>query len=146
MSCWSLSFKGRAQKSSCFLFLLTLTTSFIYRPVSASSRLELKMVTLQETRIVPVGIILTFKAIAKLKCGGITARGLPNLLDALREDKGKMRERGVLTSQSVLVSSRLCGSPKVADEALVGLLLRLQSRIISRCASFTRLATERVVC
>jgi hypothetical protein len=75
-----------------------LSTSTTFFPSDIRQVEDPQMVTLQETRIVPVGIILTFKALAKFRCGGITTRGLPNLLDALREEKGKMRERGVLTS------------------------------------------------
>lgn len=60
--------------------------------------LDSNMVTLQQTRVVPVGIILASKAFVNLACGGISTRGLPNLLQALKEDSSKPRERGVLTS------------------------------------------------
>lgn len=64
------------------------------------------MVSLYQTRVVPVGIILASKAFVNLACGGIVTRNLPNLLDALKEERGKPRERGVLTSQSSIQSNR----------------------------------------
>lgn len=50
---------------------------------------------------VPVSIHLLSKSWANLACGGVECVGLPILLDALKEgtEKGKERERGVLTSQ-----------------------------------------------
>ncbi|CED84639.1 Phosphate acyltransferase [Phaffia rhodozyma] len=48
-------------------------------------------------QLAPISISALSKTYINLVCGGITSQGLPTLLDALKEEKGKARERGVLT-------------------------------------------------
>lgn len=50
---------------------------------------------------IPLGMHLVSRAWASAACGGVTASGLPVLLDALREEEGKTRERGILTRMSL---------------------------------------------
>ena len=52
------------------------------------------------SRLAPVGIHLAGKAFVNLGCGGASCNGFEHLDDALKESKGKARERGVLTSTS----------------------------------------------
>lgn len=52
------------------------------------------------SRLAPVGIHLAGKAFVNLGGGGVACNGFEHLDGALKESKGKARERGVLTSES----------------------------------------------
>jgi hypothetical protein len=98
------------------------------------------------SRLAPVGIHLAGKAFVNLGCGGVACNGFEHLDGALKESKGKARERGVLTSASARavvreLSGRLAPglmTTALSDNVLRRRRRRRQSQTTFRCAS-TRL-------